>query len=114
MAQVERSIAEINEKIRRGQAVVMTAEEVIKLVEEEGLEKAARKVDVVTTGSFAPMCSSGVFLNFGHTQPRIKLGGGKAYLNDVPLYTGLAALPCLRMTLATRFTRGTLITAEGM
>ncbi len=92
MAQVERSIAEINEKIRRGQAVVMTAEEVIKLVEEEGLEKAARKVDVVTTGSFAPMCSSGVFLNFGHTQPRIKLGGGKAYLNDVPLYTGLAAV----------------------
>lgn len=92
MAGVKRTIAEINEKIRRGQAVVVTAEEVIELVEEEGLEKVAKEVDVVTTGSFAPMCSSGVFLNFGHTQPRIKLGGGKAYLNDVPVYTGLAAV----------------------
>lgn len=92
MARVKRTIAEINEKIRRGQAVVVTAEEVIQLVEEEGLEKVAQEVDVVTTGSFAPMCSSGVFLNFGHTQPRIKLGGGKAYLNDVPVYTGLAAV----------------------
>jgi len=92
LARVKRTIAEINEKIRRGQAVVVTAEEVIQLVEEEGLEKVAQEVDVVTTGSFAPMCSSGVFLNFGHTQPRIKLGGGKAYLNDVPVYTGLAAV----------------------
>lgn len=92
MARVKRTITEINERIRRGQAVVVTAEEVIELVEEEGLEKIAREVDVVTTGSFAPMCSSGVFLNFGHTQPRIKLGGGKAYLNDVPVYTGLAAV----------------------
>ena len=92
MARVKRTIAEINERIRRGQAVVVTAEEVIQMVEEEGLEKVAQEVDVVTTGSFAPMCSSGVFLNFGHTQPRIKLGGGKAYLNDVPVYTGLAAV----------------------
>jgi len=92
LARVKRTIAEINERIRRGQAVVVTAEEVIQLVEEEGLEKVAQEVDVVTTGSFAPMCSSGVFLNFGHTQPRIKLGGGKAYLNDVPVYTGLAAV----------------------
>jgi len=92
LAGVKRTIAEINEKIRRGQVVVVTAEEVIKLVEEEGLEEVAQKVDVVTTGSFAPMCSSGVFLNFGHAVPRIKLGGGKAYLNEVPLYTGLAAV----------------------
>jgi len=87
-----KTIAEINERIRKGQAVVVTAEEVIGIVEEEGLEKAAREIDVVTTGSFAPMCSSGVFLNLGHTAPRIKIGGGKAYLNDVPVYTGLAAM----------------------
>ena len=87
-----KTIAEINKRIRKGQAVVVTAEEVIGIVEEEGLEKAAREIDVVTTGSFAPMCSSGVFLNLGHTAPRIKIGGGKAYLNDVPVYTGLAAM----------------------
>ena len=87
-----KTIAEINERIRKGQAVVVTAEEVIGIVEEEGLKKAAREIDVVTTGSFAPMCSSCVFLNLGHTAPRIKIGGGKAYLNDVPVYTGLAAM----------------------
>jgi uncharacterized protein (DUF39 family) len=47
---------------------------------------------VVTTGTFGPMCSSGAYLNIGHSKPRIKLGGGKAYLNDVPAYTGLAAV----------------------
>jgi len=71
--------------------VVVTAEEVIDIARERGVRKAAEEIDVVTTGTFGPMCSSGVFLNFGHSQPKIKLGGGKAYLNDVPIYTGLAA-----------------------
>lgn len=70
----------------------MTAEEVIDIAREKGVRKAAEEIDVVTTGTFGPMCSSGVFLNFGHSQPKIKLGGGKAYLNDVPVYTGLAAV----------------------
>jgi uncharacterized protein (DUF39 family) len=87
-----RTIAEINEKIKRGKAVVVTAEEVIDIAREKGVRKAAEEIDVVTTGTFGPMCSSGVFLNFGHSQPKIKLGGGKAYLNDVPVYTGLAAV----------------------
>jgi len=87
-----RNIAEINEKIRKGQAVVVTAEEVIDLVEKEGVERAAREVDVVTTGTFSPMCSSGAFFNLGHSKPRIKVGGGRAYLNDVPAYTGIAAM----------------------
>jgi L-aspartate semialdehyde sulfurtransferase len=87
-----KTIAEINDKIGRGQAVVATAEEIIGLVEREGLTKAAEKVDVVTTGTFAPMCSSGAFLNTGHSQPRIKLGGGRVYLNDVPVSAGLAAV----------------------
>jgi uncharacterized protein (DUF39 family) len=38
------------------------------------------------------MCSSGAFINIGHSKPRIKLGGGKVYLNDVPVYTGIAAV----------------------
>ena len=87
-----KTIAEINKRIRKGEAVVVTAEEIIDVVAEKGVEKAAAEVDVVTTGTFGPMCSSGAFLNIGHAQPRIKLGGGKVYLNDVPVSAGLAAV----------------------
>ena len=87
-----KTIEEINEKIRRGKAVVLTAEEIIDYAAEKGVKKAAQEVDVVTTGTFGPMCSSGAYFNVGHTKPRIKLGGGKTYLNDVPVYVGLAAV----------------------
>jgi uncharacterized protein (DUF39 family) len=87
-----KTIEEINEKIKRGKAVVFTAEEIIDYAAEKGAKKAAQEVDVVTTGTFGPMCSSGAYFNVGHTKPRIKLGGGKAYLNDIPVYTGLAAV----------------------
>lgn len=86
-----KTISEINEKIRQGKAVVATAEEIIGIARDRGLSRTAREVDVVTTGTFGPMCSSGAYLNLGHTKPRIKLGGGKAFLNDVPVYTGFAA-----------------------
>ncbi len=86
-----KTIEEINEKIREGKAVVVTAEEIIDIVKQKGVRKAAQEVDVVTTGTFGPMCSSGAYLNIGHSKPRIKLGGGRAYLNDVLAYTGLAA-----------------------
>jgi len=86
-----KTIAEINEKIKRGQAVVATAEEIIDLAREKGVKRTAAEVDVVTTGTFGSMCSSGVYFNTGHSQPRIKMGGGQAYLNDVPAYTGFAA-----------------------
>lgn len=89
---VSKSIAEINERIRRGDAVVVTAEEMVKIVRERGEVGAAKEVDVVTTGTFGAMCSSGAFLNFGHADPPIKLGGGEIYLNDVPAYAGLAAV----------------------
>jgi len=88
---VARTIAEINEKIKAGKAVVFTAEEIIDVAREKGVKKAAQEVDVVTTGTFGIMCSSGAYLNIGHTSPRFKLGGGRAYLNDVAVYTGLAA-----------------------
>src|SRR4030043_1755203 len=86
-----KTIAEINEKIKKGKAVVVSAEEIIDIVQKKGMAKTAEEVDVVTTGTFGPMCSSGAYLNVGHTKPRIKLGGGKVTLNDVPVYTGLAA-----------------------
>lgn len=81
---------EINEKIRNGEVVVVTAEEMVEVVGEQGAAGAAEKIDVVTTGTFSPMCSSGAFLNFGHTTPRIR--ATKAWLNDVPAYAGLAAV----------------------
>lgn len=87
-----KTIAEINEKIKKGKVMVVTAEEVIDVAKEKGIARAAQEIDVVTTGTFGPMCSSGVFLNIGHSKPRIKLGGGRVYLNDVPVYTGLAAV----------------------
>ena len=87
-----KTIKEINEKIKKGKVVVVTAEEVIDLVEKKGAKACAQEVDVVTTGTFGPMCSSGAYFNIGHSQPRIKLGGGVCKLNDVPCYTGFAAI----------------------
>ncbi|MEN3185227.1 MAG: homocysteine biosynthesis protein [Atribacterota bacterium] len=90
MERVLRTYEEINEKIRTGKVVVVTAEEVIDLVAEKGVEKVAQEVDVVTTGTFGTMCSSGAFLNIGHTKPRMKIH--EAYLNGVMAYAGLAAV----------------------
>jgi len=90
-----KTIEEINEKIKAGKAVVVTAEEIIDLAKQKGTKKAAQEVDVVTTGTFGIMCSSGAYFNIGHTKPRIKLGGGRTYLNDVPAYTGFAATDIL-------------------
>ena len=87
-----KTIKEINKKIKEGKAVVVTAEEIIGIVEKNGAKEAARKVDVVTTGTFGPMCSSGAYFNIGHTKPKIKLGGGKVSLNDISSYAGFAAV----------------------
>ena len=87
-----KTIEEINKRIKDGEAVIVTAEEMIDIVKEHGAKKAAQKVDVVTTGTFGPMCSSGMYINFGHSKPRIKLGGGECFLNDVPAYAGFAAV----------------------
>jgi len=89
---MRKTITEINEKITKGKAVIVTAEEMIDIVHSRGAKKAAMEVDVVTTGTFGPMCSSGMYLNLGHTKPRMKIGGGHCYLNDVPAYSGLAAV----------------------
>ncbi len=86
-----RTIKEINEKIKSGEVVVVTVEEIIDIVEKQGVEEATRKVDIVTTGTFGPMCSSGAYFNIGSSRPRIKLGGGSCSLNNVPAYCGFAA-----------------------
>ncbi len=81
---------EINEKIKSGKAVVVTAEEIVDIVRSEGAKKAAERIDVVTTATFGPMCSSGALLNTGHTRPRMNYKS--ATLNDVPAYCGIAAV----------------------
>ena len=85
-----KSWEEINARIASGEAVVFTAEEFAALAADEGVRAAARKVDVVTTGTFGPMCSSGVVLNFGHSDPPIRMA--EIWLNDVAAYGGLAAV----------------------
>ncbi len=89
---VNKTYAEINEKIKSGKAVVVTAEEIIGIVKENGPVEAAAQVDVVTTGTFAPMCSSGAFLNIGQSSPSVRTT--KTWFNDVPAYSGVAAVDC--------------------
>lgn len=89
---VTKTYQEINDRIRSGEVVVVTAEEMIDVVNEKGVEEAAREVDVVTTGTFAPMCSSGAFINFGHSAPGIKASNVR--INNVPAYGGIAAVDC--------------------
>lgn len=85
-----KTLEQINEKIKKGQAVVVTAEEMTKIVKEIGATKAYKEIDVVTTATFGAMCSSGVFFNFGHSEPPIKMA--KVWLNNVPAYAGIAAV----------------------
>ena len=87
---MEKTISLISERIRDGNARVVTAEEMPAIVAELGEEGALREVDVVTTGTFGAMCSSGAFLNFGHADPPIKME--KIWLNDVEAYGGIASV----------------------
>jgi uncharacterized protein (DUF39 family) len=96
---MKRTLEEINAKIKSGKAVVYTAEEVVDLVKEKGVKKAAEKVDVVTTGTFGPMCSSGAYFNIPQSTPKIKIGGGSVSVNGVHAYGGWAAADiCLGAT----------------
>lgn len=78
-----RSIGEINEKIKKGDAQILTAEEMKRLIENSGVEVAYKEVDVVTTGTFGAMCSSGAIINTGHSDPPMKID--KAWINEVPI-----------------------------
>ena len=87
---LKRTYEQINDRIRAGEAVVVTAEEVIPMVREKGIEETAAAVDVVTTATFGTMCSSGVFLSLGHTKPRMRMS--RIFLNGVEAYAGIAAV----------------------
>jgi len=85
-----RTIAEINDKINKKKAVVLTVEELKAKVIEIGVAKAAKQVDVITTGTFEQMESSGAIINLGHTDPPIKIR--RCWLDGVPAYSGFGAV----------------------
>jgi uncharacterized protein (DUF39 family) len=85
-----RSIDDINQKIQQQRVVVDTAETFKARVREQGLSAAAKAVDVVVTGTFEPMESSGAVINLGHTDPPIKLL--ECYLDGVTAYAGFGAV----------------------
>ncbi len=85
-----RTIAEINDKISRKSVVVWTAEELKARVAETSVAQAAKEVDVVTTGTFEPMESSGAIINLGHTDPPIKIR--QCWIDGVPAYSGFGAV----------------------
>lgn len=85
-----RTIAEINAKIERQTVTVATVEEVKAQVAEVGIAQTAQNVDVVTTGTFEPMESSGAIINLGHTDPPIKIR--QCWLDGVPAYSGFGAV----------------------
>jgi uncharacterized protein (DUF39 family) len=89
---INKTYKEINKKIQSGDVVVVTAEEMVGIVKDAGPEEAAHHVDVVTTGTFAPMCSSGAFINFGHATPKIR--ATHIWFNNVPAYGMIAAVDC--------------------
>ncbi len=89
---INKTYQDINAKIKSGKVVVATAEEIIGMVKDAGAVETARHVDIVTTGTFSPMCSSGAFINFGHSVPGIR--ASKCWLNNVPAYGGVAAVDC--------------------
>lgn len=88
--EVNKTIKEINDRIKKGKAVVVNAEEMVEIVRSKGKVEAAKEIDVVTTGTFSPMCSSGMFFNIGQVPPLMKTS--QVWLNNVPAYAGLAAV----------------------
>jgi L-aspartate semialdehyde sulfurtransferase len=85
-----RTIAEINDKINQKSAVVWTVEELKARVAEIGIYEAAKQVDVITTGTFEPMESTGAIINLGHTDPPIKIRS--CWLDGVLAYSGFGAV----------------------
>ncbi len=85
-----RTIAEINEKLKAGKAVVWTVEAVKAKVAEDGVSAVAATVDVVCTGTFEPMESSGAIINLGQTDPPIKIR--QCWFDNIPAYAGFGAV----------------------
>ncbi|WP_048189888.1 methanogenesis marker 16 metalloprotein [Methanobacterium sp. SMA-27] len=84
-----RSIEEINKKIKKGDATVLTAEEVSLLVR-EGNSPKAEDVDVVTTGTCGIMSGTAAILHVPVADPGAFKKAKNIFLNGVPGFPG----PC--------------------
>ena len=84
-----KSIAEINERIEKGDAVVMTAQEVCD-VTKGGEDLALKDVDVVTTATRAIMSGTYAVLSFPIGKPCSFTRAERAWINGVPASVG----PC--------------------
>jgi L-aspartate semialdehyde sulfurtransferase len=87
---MQRTLEEINDKISRQKAIVWTVEELKARVLETSIIQATKEVDVITTGTFEPMESSGAIINLGHTDPPIKIR--QCWLDGVLAYSGFGAV----------------------
>ncbi len=88
-AEMTRTIAEINERIKKGDAVVLTAQEVCDKVT-DGEELALKDVDVVTTATRAIMSGTYAVLSFPMAEAGTFVRAEKARINGVPACIG----PC--------------------
>jgi putative methanogenesis marker 16 metalloprotein len=86
---MRRTVEEINDLVARGEAIVMTAGEVERLVA-EGREQEVREVDVVTTGTMGLMSGTYAVLSFPITRPGEHRRFVRGSINGVPLLIG----PC--------------------
>lgn len=84
-----RSIEEINQKIKRGEATVLTAEEVSDLVR-NGEEPKAEDIDVVTTGTCGIMSGTAAIFHVKAGEPGSFKKAKSVLLNGVPGFPG----PC--------------------
>ncbi|MGQ9837782.1 MAG: homocysteine biosynthesis protein [Cyanobacteriota bacterium] len=87
---MERTLDQINQRIATGKVRVWTVMEAKEKLATLGIPAAFEEVDVITTGTFEPMESSGAILNLGHPDPPIKIR--QAWLNGVPAYAGFGAV----------------------
>lgn len=85
----KRSISQINEKIRKNEAVVLTAEEISLLIN-EGEEPKFQDVDVITTGTCGLMSGTVAVFNLSLAEPGAFQKAHKIFLNGIPGFPG----PC--------------------
>lgn len=84
-----RTINEINQKIKKGKATVLTAEEISNIVR-EGETPQFNDVDVVTTGTCGVMSGTAAIFHIKVGEPDSFKKAGKITLNGVPGFPG----PC--------------------
>jgi len=86
---VNRTVEEINAKIKKGEAVVLTAREVHQMLA-SGKEREAKQVDVVTTGTMGLMSGTYAVLSFQISKAGIHKKFNHAEINGVPGTVGPA------------------------